>query len=279
MDYIELNFTVTPKDPWSDILITELAELGFDSFSETETGFCAYIPEHLYSEKRVENMAQAADVQLSFQKKVIPSQNWNEKWEKSFEPVIVSDKCCIRAPFHQISRQVLYDVVIEPKMSFGTGHHETTALMIESMLSVDFKNKAVLDMGCGTGVLAILASKMGAEKIVAVDIDDWAYNNTLENIQANKIANIHTLQGDVNSVKEEFNIIVANINRNILLADLKKYCKLLSSSGLLIMSGFFNSDLEDITKEAETAGLEGESKRVKNNWAAAAFRKKDKNEV
>jgi len=277
MDYIEVNFVITPKNYFSDILIAKLADIGFNSFVETEKGFLAYIPQNNFSEKVIKDIFSdiTPQVEISYSNKSIKSQNWNEQWEKSFDPVYITGKCCIRAPFHKIPENVLYDIIIEPKMSFGTGHHETTCLMVEQMLTIDFKNKLVLDVGCGTGILSILASKMKSPEINAVDIDEWSYLNTIENTKVNNIKNVLVHQGDIQIVNGKYNVILANINKNVLLRDLKKYCKLLASKGEILMSGFFESDISFISNEAIACGLVLKNQVMKKNWAVLHFSKAD----
>jgi ribosomal protein L11 methyltransferase len=274
MDYLELNFSVYPKDPGVDILMAELSEKGFESFVETENGFLAYIPETNFSKNLIESFSfNSSQTKISFQKKIIKSRNWNKEWESNYAPVIVDKKCCIRAPFHKTVKGIVYDIIIEPKMSFGTGHHETTALMIKKMMTLDFKNKTILDAGCGTAVLSILASKMGAKKIAAVDIDEWAFNNSKENVKFNNALNVSVQRGGVEVVNKKANIILANINKNVLLSDLKNYCNLLLENGILLMSGFFVSDVDDIKKEAISHGLLFNSGLQENNWAMLHFEK------
>jgi ribosomal protein L11 methyltransferase len=197
--------------------------------------------------------------------------NWNAEWEKNFNPIVVGDQCAIRAPFHD-PFDVKYDIIIEPKMSFGTGHHETTHMMIEHILASDFTNKSVLDMGCGTGVLAILSKKNGAEVVEAIDIDNWCYLNSLENISRNDCAEISVLQGDASLLKgKRFDVIIANINRNILLKDLSTYAACLNENGSLFLSGFYDSDCELIESSCLKLGLKFETKRIRNSWVALKF--------
>lgn len=275
MDYIELIFPVLSKVD-ADILIARLAEQGFESFVETDKGLNAYIPKAKFSEQLISfiNLDKIENT-IVYEKKIIESKNWNSVWEDSFQPILISNLCCVRAPFHDLPKDVKYDIIIEPKMSFGTGHHETTALMIENMLQLDMTNEKVLDMGCGTGILAILASMMGAHSVTAVDIDRWAYQNSLENIEKNAIGNIEVYQADKSFLEEKiFNLILANINKNVLLSDIASYSNVLTENGQLLLSGFFETDTIAIIEEATAQKFELKNKCLKNNWALLHFVKK-----
>lgn len=279
MDYIELVCKISAgnKQEISDILIAELNEIGYESYDETDDGINAYILEKIFDLKKVKQLQvnNIPEVNIKYSHKIIKTQNWNEVWEKNFEPIIVEDQCLIRAPFHKDSPKTQYEIIIEPKMSFGTGHHETTYLMLKTMLELDFKKKNVLDMGCGTGVLAILASLKGAEEITAIDIDEWAYNNTLENIEKNNCSNIRVFQGDAQLLNDQqFDIIIANINRNILMNDIKNYAKVLVDGGALLLSGLYEKDLPMIKEEASANGINFISHFEKHSWVAAKFYKK-----
>lgn len=269
MNYIELSIEVTPLVPGRDILIAELAEIGFESFVEFELGVNAYIQENLFNEDEMKQLFSfnSSEFKVSYHQKRIEDQNWNEVWEKNFEPINVNQQCYIRAPFHEKKSNIEYDIVIEPKMSFGTGHHETTYLMIEELLKMEVKSKKILDMGCGTGVLAILTEKLGASEIVAIDIDEWAYENTVENIKTNYCSKIKTLLGGADCIApHKFDIVIANINRNILIKDMGKYADSLCSNGHLLLSGFFDSDTEILINHAEKLQLKLKSKSIKNEW-------------
>ena len=277
MEYIEVEFTIQPKQPATDILVTSLCELGFDSFVETEGGTYAYIPLHLFSENdlKQERLFSDPDYKITYVIREIAAQNWNSEWEKNFEPVVINDSCMVRAPFHDLPKGVIYDIVIEPKMSFGTGHHETTFLMANKMLGENFegiKNKAVLDMGCGTGILAILAAKMGAGEISAIDFDEWAYTNACENILINNCPEVKVQLGNADSLQgKNFDTILANINRNILLNDMSKYCNALNENGNLLMSGFFTTDSQVIKDKALSLGFTFCGEAAKNNWSVLHF--------
>jgi ribosomal protein L11 methyltransferase len=273
MDYIEVNFEVLPRNPGTDILIAELADIGFESFSETETGLQGWIQAADFSEERMLELPAFSNdsFRITYTRKLIGDQNWNAMWESNFSPIHIAGKVCIRAPFH-LPTNVQYDIIIQPKMSFGTGHHDTTALVMEKMLQLSLSGKAVLDMGCGTGVLAILASMMGADPVTAIDTDDWAYLNSVENLEVNGINNVTVHKGDASILEgKRFNVILANINRNVLLADIKKYSQALLPEGHLVLSGFFETDVEALTLEANSNGFVFKEKMARNNWALAHF--------
>jgi len=259
-----------------EILTQQLADGGFESFEDTPHGISAYIPEKSYDEtlrnSLPSNIMEVGNV--TYSASLIKDQNWNEEWEKNFQPITIADKCFIRAPFHAKNETIPYEIVIEPKMAFGTGHHETTSLMIEQMLSIDFTGKQVLDMGCGTGILAIMASKLKASHILAIDIDEWAFENTRENCFMNKVENVTITQGDVELLSEKkFDIILANINRNILLVQISSYAKALASQGLLLMSGIYRTDFDIISQITKDSGFTNINLVEKNNWIAVLFRK------
>ena len=274
MNYIEVSVTVEPKAEGSDVLIATLSELAFESFVETEAGFNAYIKEEEYSEDELKlALGDFEDIfTIDFKTKTIPQQNWNKEWESSFQPIEVEGKCYIRAPFHEKKAGFLLDVIIEPKMSFGTGHHDTTQLMIKYLMLLNVKNESLLDMGCGTGVLAIVASMLGSNPIEAVDVDDWSYENTVENLAKNNINNVLVHKGDAQILEEKiFHTILANINKNVLLADISKYKKVLKKGGNLVLSGFFETDIAELKAKAENLGLKYESSKISNQWAALHF--------
>jgi ribosomal protein L11 methyltransferase len=274
MNYIELVVNVKPKEPGSDVLIAQLAELGYESFVETETGFNAYIQEADFNTQQL-NLALSfySDFfKFEYSSNTIQQQNWNKEWENNFQPIDVKGKCYIRAPFHEVPKGYLYDVIIEPKMSFGTGHHATTQLMIQQLMQLDVKGKPLLDMGCGTGVLAIVASMMGADPITAVDIDEWSYENSIENCKKNNIKNILVHKGNVQILAGRvFHSILANINKNVLLKDLNVYKEVLEKSGNLVISGFFETDTDELTAKADELGLLLKNKVVQEQWAMLHF--------
>lgn len=273
MDYLELTVSLTPRNPFADLFIDALGDVGFESFVENENGFCAYIQQENYSEG-LEKSAWAwtmDGVEVSSSVKVIPRKNWNDEWEKSFEPILVDNAVYIYAPFHAEKPEFPHQILIEPKMSFGTGHHQTTHLMVQFMLEQNFAGKRVLDMGCGTGILAILAAQKGASEVVAIDIDDWSVENSIENAQRNNVT-METRLGGAEVLKaEQFDVILANINLNILMADIHAYAAVLAKNGSIIFSGFYERDLETLTNEAAKNGLAFVSSKQRQDWTAAAF--------
>jgi ribosomal protein L11 methyltransferase len=274
MNYIELEVSVEPKEQGSDVLIAQLAELGYESFVETERGFNAYIQEADYNTQQL-NLALSfyADFfKFEYSATIIQQQNWNKEWENNFQPIDVKGKCYIRAPFHDAPPGYLYDVIIEPKMSFGTGHHSTTQLMIQKLMELDVKGESLLDMGCGTGVLAIVASMMGADPITAVDIDEWSYENSIENCGKNNIKNVDVHKGNVQILAGRvFHSILANINKNVLLKDLNVYKEVLEKSGNLVISGFFETDIDELTAKAQELGLLVKDRVIQEQWAMLHF--------
>ena len=274
MNYIQYSFTVNPPEPGSDILIALLADLGFESFTQNEAGLEAYIQEEFDNESLVKELS-FEDFSFLYTRTEIPKTNWNEEWEKNFNPVYVDDLVCIRAHFHPASKNVKHDIVITPKMSFGTGHHDTTWLVSKTMFSLDFKNAAVLDMGCGTGILAILAKQLGATKILGIDIDDWSIENSIENAAINNASEIVFTKGDASSLPttQTFEIILANINKNVLKKDLPAYFTCLKKDGVLLLSGFFTTDVDELKQLAQTIGFEFIESYQKNEWAVIKLKK------
>lgn len=275
MDYVEVSFEIQPMQPWRDVLIGQLAEIDFESFVETESGLQAYIQKQLFNESNllaIDTLTQHGVV-ISHRITPIKSENWNAVWEADFEPIIVNDQCIVRAPFHP-AQNLPFEIVISPKMSFGTGHHETTWLMMKTLLGVEVSGKEVLDMGSGTGVLAILAEKMGASKVLAIDVDDWAYENAIENTALNSTVNITVEKGNVSNIDgQSFHVILANINKNVLLQDMNEYASALKPQGKLLMSGFFEIDVPDLLRKAVSVGLVLSNKEYKNHWACLKFEK------
>lgn len=280
MDYNKVTINIAPFAEWlRDVLASQLGEIGFDSFVETETGLEAFIPALNFNAKNLNFVLQAfrEDFTFSVEAEIIKSQNWNEVWEKNyFKPLVISDKCVIRAPFHTDYPQAKYEIVIEPNMAFGTGNHETTSMMIETILDKNLSEKSVLDMGCGTGILGILASMKEAKQITAIDIDEWSFNGTNENAKLNNIKNIVVKLGDANLLgNEKYDLIFANIHKNVLLNDMPAYFENLKSAGTIIMSGFYTEDIPDIKSKAKSLGLKDAGFKTKNNWVAHAFIKEE----
>jgi ribosomal protein L11 methyltransferase len=273
LNYLELNIKIDPE--FAEILTAELGEIGFESFVDTETGFNAYILENQpFMDDLQAIQAQYQDLfQFEYQTQIIEQKNWNAIWESEYEPVIVSDKCLIYSTFHQIEKSYPYQILINPKMSFGTGHHETTTLMIEHQLETNHQNQTVLDAGCGTGVLAIMASKLGANRLDAIDIDEWAVTNTLENIELNDCPHIRVYQSDLQNapLTEKYGIILANINKNVLLQEIKLYRQYLVANGVLLLSGFYEIDIADICEETQKYGFELVATKQKNQWVSLKF--------
>ena len=277
MNYIEYTFTITPMGVASEILVAELAEVGFESFVNTETGLQAYIQEPFWNANILSDIQilHSEEFQITYTHQTIEQVNWNEEWEKHFEPITIDDECTVRATFHP-EAHTPYEIVIDPKMSFGTGHHETTYMMLQFLLKEELKGKKVLDMGCGTGILGILALKQGAECLTAIDIDEWAYLNVLENAELNGVHIEEAMQGDASSLagKKPYDLILANITRNILLADMPAYVAVLKEGGHLILSGFYEEDVEVLTDRAKELGLSALGYEVRNRWTRLELVKK-----
>lgn len=282
MDYYELKFTYeSPVEATviSDILASKLGEIGFESFTENENGLLAYITDTLYNVEAVEDKLKEfplENVTFHYTAQLVESKDWNEEWEKNyFKPIRIGSDCIIRASFHQPEPGYTYNIIIDPKMAFGTGNHETTYLMIGEMLKLDLAGKDLLDMGCGTAVLAILAKMKKAGKVVGIDIDEWAYNNALENIRLNDTEDIRIALGGAEQIAGfgQFDIVFANINRNILLNDIRHYVSCMKTGALLFMSGFYTQDIPFIREECERNGLIFQSHVEKNNWVAVKTQK------
>ena len=265
-------------DPeFSEILMAEIAEVGFDSFLETDNGFEAYVENDKFDKKLL------AEIQLKYNhvkplilfEDRIQKKNWNEEWENNLQPIIVEDQCLIRAEFHKIDKKYPYEIIITPKMSFGTGHHQTTYLMIKNQLKINHDGKRVMDAGCGTGILSIMACKREAKEVEAFDIDEWSVINGQENIENNHCPNIHLQQGKIDELKFQgmFDIILANINKNVLLAELKAYSKFLLPAGQLLLSGFYTTDIDELKNEAAKFRFKEISRDEKETWAALLLEK------
>ena len=278
MDYLEFKLNFLPNEDYvADLLAAELGKIGFESFERTEEGLTAFIDKRSFNETDFSNLLNGFEYaeSIRFESREIEQVNWNEEWEKHFfEPIIIGDECLIHSSFHKNLPVAKYDIVIDPKMSFGTGHHETTSLMIGEILQMDLHGKTVLDMGCGTAVLAILAAMKGAKHVTAIDIDTWCVENSIENIHKNNVPEIEVLLGDADLLTgKSFHIIIANINRNILLNDIKKYAACLSNGDALYMSGFYVEDIPVIEQEAARYHFTLASYKEKNNWAVVKMTK------
>ncbi|MBQ8957716.1 MAG: 50S ribosomal protein L11 methyltransferase [Bacteroidales bacterium] len=274
MKTLEFTFTLPTSDIQHDMLTTMLAEIGFDSFMEDKQGLKAYCSEENRDDTAVENLlAEPAFFDLHLLKvEEMPDKDWNELWEASYQPVVVNERCRVRAPFHVPDTSFEFDLVIEPKMSFGTANHETTAQLMQLMMDTDFKDKDVLDMGCGTAILAIFAEKLGARCVTAIDNDEWAYNNASTNMELNGCHEIDIIHGDAGSIPSMlFDVVLANINRNILLRDMHFYVDAMNTGAHIFFSGFYTEDLDSIKAEAEHLGLQYHRHLSRNNWVAAEF--------
>ena len=280
MNYIEVCFVIkTLKsaeinvDMVREILVAELGALDFESFVNTKDGLEAYVQQGSFDEESLRDLyiLDNPDFDIKMDVKTIEQQNWNAEWEKNFTPIEVDGRCMVRAPFHE-NKQVEYDIVIEPKMSFGTGHHETTHQMISHLLNIDVRGKRVLDMGCGTGILAILACMKGASTITGIDIDDWAFQNTLENVRNNQCSQIIVKKGGAELLnKHEYDLILANINRNILLNDMSIYGDSMRSGSVIVFSGFYSSDINHIDQKARSMGMRLLRQSERNGWVALVY--------
>lgn len=281
MKYLEVTFHTQPcTDTVNDVLSALCGEIGFESFVETEGGIQAYIQTALYDEAVLKKMLEDFPLEattIRFEVKEMEDKNWNEEWEKNFfQPIVIDNRCVIHSTFHRDVPQAEYDIVINPQMAFGTGHHETTSLILGELLDADLKGKSVLDMGCGTSILAILAAMRGAGPLTAIDIDDWCVNNSRDNIALNHVEGITVELGDASLLKgrQPFDIIIANINRNILLADMAQYAACMHPGSEIYMSGFYVQDILAIRTEGERLGMEFVHHKEKNNWAAVKLRMK-----
>lgn len=272
-NYIEYQFTVVPKEPWEEILLAALQELPFESFDHSETSLLAYVPEMLHFEGFLNSISLFEDpsISISVKKKTIKPLNWNAKWESEFQPIVIGDNCVVRADFHP-DQGKRFELIINPKMSFGTGHHQTTHMMLDFALSESFEGKSILDMGCGTGVLAILASMKGAVSVDAIDLDPWCIENATENALKNNCSNVNCVLGS--SLTKDiptYGLIFANINRNILLEQISSYSLALIEGGVLLLSGFYQSDIESLRQCCEAEGLSYEEEKQKGDWCALKF--------
>lgn len=279
MNYKEIKVSFTPfSEIASDVISSMLGEIGFESFIVENEQLLAYITENAFDQNALDETIAAFPLEnkLDYSIADIEQKNWNEEWEKNyFQPIILGNDCVIHSTFHKDIPTAKYDILIDPKMAFGTGHHETTSQMLSEILGYDFSGKKVLDMGCGTAVLAILAVKRGAESARAIDIDDWVCDNAIENCQLNNVTNIKVECGDASLLNDgqTYDVILANINRNILLNDLQHYAKCMNPGSVIFMSGFYTQDIEAIKEEAQKQGLTFDYHKDRNNWVVIRFSK------
>lgn len=278
MKYFEITFETQPcTETVNDVLAAALGEVGFESFVDCENGIKGYIQQNAFNENALKETVEnfpLPDTAIRYKVEAAEDKNWNEEWEKNyFQPIVIENECVVHSTFHKDIPAAKYDILINPQMAFGTGHHETTSLIIGELLCADLKGKSLLDMGCGTSILAILASMRGADPVTAIDIDDWCVENSKDNIKLNNIDNITVQLGDANSLKgrKPFDVIVANINRNILIADMKHYSACMKKGSVIYMSGFYVQDIPFIQEEANRCGLKFCYHKEKHNWAAVKF--------
>jgi ribosomal protein L11 methyltransferase len=273
MKYIEFRFDKPAGETESAILMMQLEEIGFEGFIEEEGNLTGYILCENFRGNDLKTLPFLKNhPEINYSSIILEDKNWNEEWEKNYPPVVIAGKCYIHAPFHPPRPDLPFEILIVPRMSFGTAHHETTALMIEWMLKIDMKNKQVLDMGCGTGILAILANKKGASGVLAIDDDEWAFRNALDNFRLNNVHNCKVLMGDASVIPDEkFDIILANINRNILIQDIPRYAAALGRHGILLLSGFYGADEAAIIRSAGIQGIKYAGRKSKGSWAAILF--------
>lgn len=275
-EFIGVKFSCS--EDFAEIIVAELGELGYNSMMETEEGVEGYIEIEKFSEQDVKDLvARYAELTpISYTTEEVERKNWNEDWEKNYDPIIVEDQCLVRATFHKIDKHYPYEIIITPKMSFGTGHHATTYLMLKNQMELDHKGKRVLDAGCGTAILAIMASKLGAREVIAYDIDSWSIENAPENVELNHCNNVSVFGGTIESLQLEgqFDIILANINKNVLLDEIQHYQTYLPEKGILVLSGFYDADDQDLQDEAARYGLHLLSNSTRNYWSSLVLEKR-----
>ena len=275
MGYIEVCYKLEPLLPAREILYAELGDRGFEAFEDTQDGVRAYIKKEQFSKSLLKDLSinRIQGQKIEFDIITIANQNWNAVWESNFNPIVINSNCIIRAPFHPVPA-LEYDIIISPQMSFGTGHHETTFLMSKELFSLDLKSVDLLDMGSGTGVLGILAEKLGAKYVKAIDIEEGAFLNTIDNCKLNNTKNIIVEKGDSKLLADSlFDVILANINKNMLLQDISVYSNCLKLGGKLLLSGFFTTDIDELRKAASNNGLKFVKTNEKNNWAMIMLEK------
>ncbi|WP_462254037.1 50S ribosomal protein L11 methyltransferase [Ekhidna sp.] len=271
MEFITIKVSCTPE--FSDLLIAELFEIGFDSFQEFDDGFEGSCDQSQFDSDAVDSIIKNYP-DISFVVKEQEKINWNEEWEKNYDPIVVRDKCIVRASFHEPQPQFEYEIIVTPKMSFGTGHHATTYQVLDYQMNLDHSNKKVLDVGTGTGILAIMAKKRGASYISATDIDEWCIENSEENFALNNVNDVSLVKGQIEEVNEsDFDIVIANINKNVLLEQIPAYCDRLKNGGKLILSGFYENDIDDIIEVAKKNGMEKLQTTTRDNWAMLVLNK------
>jgi ribosomal protein L11 methyltransferase len=274
MNYTKISFKLTPDSEENrEILVAVLSDLAFESFDETDDLVLGYVPGESFDFDEMNEITSALPFSVETENEMIPDQNWNEVWEKNyFKPLLIGGRCLVRAPFHTEYEPAEFELVIEPKMAFGTGNHETTTLVAKQILDMDLTDKTVLDMGCGTGILGMLASLKGAKSITAIDIDNWSFESTVENARLNNIFNLEAKLGDASLLdSESYDVIFANIHKNVIINDLPAYEKVLQSGGKLYLSGFYTHDMPDVKAKAESLGLIETGVHEKNNWVVYSF--------
>lgn len=277
MNYTKISFKINPDNQENrEILVAVLSDLAFESFDETDDQVLGYVPGESFNFAEMNEITSALPFSVETETEMIPDQNWNEVWEKNyFKPLLIGGRCLVRAPFHTEFEPAEFELVIEPKMAFGTGNHETTTLVAEQILDMDLAGKTVLDMGCGTGILGMLASLKGAKSITAIDIDTWSFESTVENARLNTIFNLEAKLGDASLLgSETYEVIFANIHKNVIINDLPAYEKVLQSGGKLYLSGFYTHDMPEVKKKAESLGLLETGFHEKNNWVVYSFEKR-----
>jgi len=276
MEYTEFDIRLNEVNPYADILVARLNEIEFESYSEVEGGIRAYVQTQLLDTDAVKEILSEISklTKVSFTINKVEQKNWNAEWESNYSPVVINDSCVIRAHFHNNFPALKYEIIITPKMSFGTGHHQTTFLMVNEMFNLDLKEKFILDMGSGTGVLAILASKLGARHLIAIDSDEWAFKNAKENSQLNNISNINFIHGDINDISDtKFDVVLANISRNVILNDIEIYVDQMKDDGEILLSGFLKEDIPLILEKTGQLGLELVVVKNKDKWQMLHLRR------